>query len=258
MTRMPSCTALFVAPDVTLYHTGPALDHGPLPSVFYFALSGQDSLCLDPYNQPVQFLSGQMLRVFSLTLPAHEAGLSPHDALGTWAEDLSKGIDCLQTFIDQIQLTLDFAISKGFVDPHRVAIAGLSRGGLIAALAAAQEPRFRTLLAFAPLTKLALAKEFSALKENPLVASYDAMKRADLLADRRIRLYIGNRDTRVSTEACFAFTMALVEKAHEARIRSAPIELIVSPSIGQMGHGTSAEIFRQGANWLIECLIHHG
>ncbi|HAB99335.1 MAG TPA: alpha/beta hydrolase [Parachlamydiales bacterium] len=258
MTYTPSCTALTVAPDVTLYHTGPALDHGPLPAVFYFALSGQDSLCLDPYNQPVQFLSGQMLHVFSLTLPAHEAGLSPHQALRVWADDLSKGIDSLQVCIDQIQLALDFVINQGFVDPKRVAIAGLSRGGLIAACAAAEEPRFRYLLAFAPLTKLALAKEFSLLKENPLVASYDAEKKAELLADRRVRLYIGNRDVRVSTEACYAFAMALVEKAHEAHIRSAPIELIISPSIGQMGHGTSPEIFRQGAHWLIECLIHHG
>lgn len=252
------CIALSAAPDVTLYHTGPELDLGPLPSVFYFALSGEDSLCLDPYNQPVQFLSGQMLRVFSLTLPAHEAGLSPQKALSVWADDFSKGIDILQRCIDEIQIALDFAIQKKFVDPKKVAIAGLSRGGLIAAFAAAQQPLFRYVLGFAPVTNLALAKEFAPLQDHPIVQSYDAARIAHLLADRHVRLYIGNRDTKVSTRASFEFAMALVEKAHAAQIRSAPIELILSPSIGHMGHGTSPEVFQAGAKWLTECLIHHG
>lgn len=248
------CTALSVTPEIVLYHKGPNLDLGPLPAVFYFALSGQDSLCLDPYNQPIEYLAGQMIRTFSLTLPAHEAPLSPHDALGIWAEDFSKGIDCLQVCIDQIQIALRFAIEKGFVDPEKVAIAGLSRGGLIAAFAAAEEPLFRYLLAFAPVTKLGETKEFLPLQDSPLVRFYDAARLAPLLADRCVRIYIGNRDERVSTKHCFDFTMELVEKAHAARIRPAQIELIISPSIGHMGHGTSPDVFHQGAKWLIECL----
>lgn len=258
MTHSSPCVALSVAPDVTLYHVGPPLDLGPLPAVFYFALSAEDSLLTDPYNQPVQFLSDQMIRVFSLTLPAHEANLSPLDALQTWADDLSKGIDPLQTCIDQIRLSLSFAIQNRFVDPHKVAIAGLSRGGLIATFAAAIEPRFRYILAFAPLTQLALAKEFQELQHLPLVQSYNAIKLAPELAGRPTRFYIGNRDKRVSTESCFALTMALVEEAHKKGVRSPLVELILSPSIGQMGHGTAPEIFRDGAKWLTECLKRHG
>ena len=225
MKQTVHCAALAVRAGITLYHTGPALDHGPLPSIFYFSLSGPDSLCQDPYNQPVQFLAGKMIRVFSLTLPAHEEPLSPHDALGLWAEDFAKGTDCLQAFIDQVHIALDFAIQKQFVDPDRVAVAGLS-------------------------------KEFSHLQDNPLVLSYDAVSIAPLLADRSIRFYIGNRDTRVSTKACFDLTMAITEKAHQAHIRSPRVELIISPSVGQMGHGTPPEIFRQGAAWLEEHLSH--
>src|SRR5262245_61042258 len=95
------CNALTVAPDVALYHTGPALDHGPLPSIFYFALSGPDSLCTDPYNQPVVFLRGKMIRFFSMTLPGHENGLSPNDALQVWADDFAKGINCLEEFFEK-------------------------------------------------------------------------------------------------------------------------------------------------------------
>jgi len=253
--KIPPCIELSVAPDLFLYHAGPSLDLGPLPAVFYLALSGPDSLCTDPYNQPIQFLSGKMIRCFSLTLPAHEAKLSPLDALKTWAEDFSRGIDPLKPCIDQIEATLDFAIHHRFVDPHHVAIAGLSRGGLIAAFAMEKEPRFRYHLSFAPLTKLGCAKEFHHLKDSPLVQSYSALKTAPLIADRRHRLYVGNRDQRVSTKSCFDFAMALVEEAHKAGVRTPPVELIITPSIGRDGHGTPPEVFRQGADWLAECLL---
>ncbi|MBX9745050.1 MAG: esterase family protein, partial [Chlamydiales bacterium] len=161
---------------------------------------------------------------------------------------------CLQLCIDQIQTALHFAIEKKFVDPQKVAIAGLSRGGLIAAFAAAEEPLFRHLLAFAPVTELRKTKEFLPLQDSPLVRFYDAKRLAPLLANRRIRIYIGNRDERVSTKDCFDFTMELVEKAHAARVRPAQIELIITPSLGHMGHGTSPNIFHQGAQWLIEQL----
>ncbi|MCC6127736.1 MAG: prolyl oligopeptidase family serine peptidase [Chlamydiae bacterium] len=256
MTPKISCLELSVAPDLALYHTGPALDLGSLPAVFYLALSGPDSLCTDPYNQPIQFLSGKMIRSFSLTLPAHEAELSPLDALQTWADDFSRGIDCLKPCIDQIQTALEFAIQNRFVDPRKVAIAGLSRGGLVAAFAMAHELRFRYLLSFAPLTKLSDAKEFHSLKDLKLVQSYSAEKLAPLLANRRARLYIGNRDQRVSTRGCFDFAMALVEEAHKAGVRTPPIELIITPSIGREGHGTSPEVFAEGAAWLAECLLH--
>jgi hypothetical protein len=250
MKQSLSCAAIAVTPEITLYHTGPALDLGPLPSVFYFSLSGPDSLCRDPYNQPVQFLAGKMIRVFSLTLPAHEDPLSPEDALNCWAQDFANGRDCLKIFRDQVQMAVDFAIQKKFADPERIAAAGLSRGVLAAAFAAAENPRFRFLLGFAPLIKLGLAKEFSHLQHHPLLLAYDAIAIAAPLANRTIRFYIGNRDTRVSTKACFDFTMAVVEKAHLAHIRSPQVELIISPSVGRMGHGTSPEIFRQGVAWL--------
>ena len=248
--------ALTAAPGVTLFHTGPSLDLGPLPAIFYFALSGEDSLTLDPYNQPVQSLSGEMVRVFSMTLPAHEGGLSPHDALRVWAEDISKGRDFLAPFLDQIQIAVDFALREKFIDEKKMGLMGLSRGGLVASFVAARDPRFRFLLGFAPLTKLSLAKEFQEILEAPYVQFYDANTLAEQLADRHVRLYIGNRDTRVSTRDCFDFSMNLVNAAHEARIRPAQIELIMTRSIGQMGHGTSPETFAQGAAWLMECLTH--
>lgn len=246
------CAALTIAPGLELYHTGPNLDSGPLPTLFYFALSGPDSLCTDPYNQIVHFLRSDQIRIFSLTLPAHESELPPQDALRVWAEEMSKGQDPLGRFLDQAQQAVDYVLSQKLAEPKKIAAAGLSRGGLLASLLAAKTESIQSVLGFAPLVKLSLAKEFQNLSQDSLVASYDVARAASLLASKRLRYYIGNRDVRVSTRACFDCVEQIAEAAFKAHIRSPQVELILSPSIGHQGHGTPPEIFKQGADWIAE------
>lgn len=251
-------TSLFTLPirnDFSLCYTGPSANVGPLPALFYFALSAEDSLCLDPFNQPVQFLKGKALRVFSLTLPGHEHSLPATQAIKRWAEDLSQGKNCIASFLDLAQEALQVGIEQNLIDPTKIAVAGLSRGGFIAAHLAAREPRIRHLLGFAPLTQLKRAQEFSSLQTHPLVDSLELLHLTKDLCDRKIRLYIGNQDTRVDTRACFEWVMELVEKAKENKIRSAQIELILTPSIGHQGHGTSPETFQRGSTWIANQIL---
>jgi esterase FrsA len=63
------------------------------------------------------------------------------------------------------------------------------------------------------------------------------------------------KDTRVGTNHAFSFIDHVAKKAHKHHIRSSPIELIVGPSIGYQGHGTSPEVFKAGANWAREALL---
>lgn len=255
---MKKIAALAVSPDLTLYHIGPPLDHGPLPSFFYFALSGSDSLCLDPFNQPVQFLLGlgKMIRIFSITLPGHEANLPPENAIQVWAEDIARGLDPIGSFLDSVSAAVDFAIRERFADPKKMGIGGLSRGGFIASHVAARDERFRFLLGFAPLTRLSLLKEFSSMQDHPLVNNLDVVNLSASLADRHSKFYIGNRDTRVGTRECFNYAMSLVEAADTRKIRTPQIECVITPSIGRDGHGTSPEVFQQGALWMAKCLEH--
>ncbi|PIS01406.1 MAG: alpha/beta hydrolase [Chlamydiae bacterium CG10_big_fil_rev_8_21_14_0_10_35_9] len=250
-----TCSALELAPGITLYHTGPSLDKGPMPAVFYFALSGEDSLCLDPFNQPVQFLSDYPIRVFSLTLPAHEANLPPQNALSVWADDMTHQRDILSEFIEQARLAISYVIEQKLTSEDTIALAGLSRGGLLASLIAAEEKRARFILLFAPVTILAKAKEFEKIQDNPLVKKANAFTVVDHIYDRHIKAYIGNRDVRVGTRNCFDFIEALSHRAFENKIRSPQIEMLLSPSIGHQGHGTPPHIFKSGANWLVECLL---
>lgn len=237
------CAAIAVNTEITIYHTGPALDHGPLPAFFYFSLSGADSLTLDPYNQPVQFLDGQMIRIFSMTLPGHETGLAANQAMGIWAEEFTKGNNCLEPFLDQAMEAIEFAINERFINPHKMAIGGLSRGAFAAAHLAAREKRFSHILGFAPLTKLGTIKEFHSLKNHPRVEGMDLIHLTPDLQNRQVKLFVGNRDIRVGTENCFEFALALPN-----------CEFTMSKSIGNMGHGTSPETFEIGARWIESAL----
>ncbi len=205
------CSALSVTPNITLYHVGPPLSEGPLPSLFYFALSGPDSLTLDPFNQPIQSLESEKIRIFSMTLPGHENELPAKEAMTLWAADFARGFDPVSDFLDQAEAALHFAIKEELVDLHRLGAAGLSRGAFIASHLAARDPRFKALLGFAPLTRLSKIKEFAHMEENGLANRLDLIHLSSSLADRPVRLYIGNHDTRVGTRECFDFALSLVE-----------------------------------------------
>ncbi|WP_194848131.1 hypothetical protein [Candidatus Neptunochlamydia vexilliferae] len=206
--------------------TGPPLEEGPLSTLFYFALSAEASLKQDPFNQPVQFLEGTPMRIFSVTLPAHENGRPPEEAIDAWKKE-----DLITPFIQEL---------AGLVEELKPSMttcfaAGLSRGVFIACHLAALCPIISHVLGFAPMTRL------EGLDLETLVPK---------IYDRKIRFYMGNRDLRTGTEHTFSLVQKLAEEAYHYRIRSSPIEMIIGPSIGYQGHGTSPEVFKAGINWI--------
>lgn len=235
--------------DLALSHIGPPLDQGRLPAVFYYALSASESLDLDPYNQPAVYLAKQGIRVFSIDLPAHGPNLNAVTALQVWADEFSEGKDLLAPFLDKAVLAIETMLEKGLIIREKIGLMGLSRGGLIASHVAA---RFdvRASVGFAPMTELTYAKEFKEVRENPKAASYNLMNHVEPLCEKKLRYYIGNRDVRVGTGKCFSFVEAMANKAYEKGSRTPPGEMIISPSIGHLGHGTSKSIFEAGAHYL--------
>jgi esterase FrsA len=213
---------------------GPSLDTGPLPAVFYFSLSAHDSLHLNPYNQPAVFLRSPNLRIFSITLPGHDS-LPKTEALHVWADEIHHGRDVIQMFVKEISDYIHQLIKQHIVDPKKIGMMGLSRGAFIAAHAAAVMPEVRSILGFAPLTRLKSVKEFEELNTE----RWDLSRLNEKLYNRNIRFYIGNCDKRVGTDSCFQFIAELSETAYQNKISSSPIELIIGPSIGHQGHGTA-------------------
>lgn len=235
-------------------YVGPDIEEGPLPSIFYFALSAKDSLSLDPFDQPVQVLLKHPVRVFSFDLPYHGEGMSAVDALKGWAGDMQEDNLLLTQYFEQVILCIRSLLLKNILIPGKIAAAGLSRGGFIASHIVAYVEEIQVLLCYAPLTQLTLAKEFAFCPNAAHLKQLDMTLLSPLLYMKKVRSYIGNRDIRVSTDACFQWTRSLVETAYEHNMRSPHIELFLKPSIGHQGHGTSKESFEEGAAWLLKVL----
>jgi len=221
------------------FFAGPPLEEGPMPALFYFALSAKDSLTKDPYNQPIQFLNGEPIRIFSLTLPCHENEFPPEKAMGVWKEKMESGVNLIPPFIEKVEK--NFSMLKAHITT--CATAGLSRGGFIACHVAAKIPEINHVLGYAPLTRLDYAPELNLETLTPK------------LYRKKVRFYMGNHDTRVGTEHGFSFIHRLATAASSHRVRNAPIEMIIGPSIGHQGHGTAPHVFQSGVNWLKQELL---
>jgi len=235
-----------------IYYTGPQLNQGPLPAIFYFALSAQETLFIDPYNQPCLFLKEMPVRVYSATLPFHGEGFKNTKALGLWVQAGSKGNDIIGAFLKECCQIIDFLIEKGYVEKNKIATVGLSRGGFIATHLAAKQRCVSHVLGYAPMTALAAIHEFHNALSNTLVSSWALENQLLHLINKKIRYYIGNFDTRVGTRCCFDFVEKLVHCAYEHRVRSPRIELIITASVGHKGHGTLPKTFKAGVEWLAE------
>lgn len=238
----PDPETLITPKGTEISWVGPPLEKGPLPAFIYFALTGHESLTLDPYNQPITFLPD--IRCFSLTFPMHGPDYDPRDAVSLWAAELAKGNDILSPFINRCLDAVDT------IRPHATAIAsgGLSRGGIAALHLAARHPLVNTVVGFAPITDLTYLAGYD--PADPLVQMVSPTSLYDKLINKKIRFYIGNRDHRVGTREAFTFVETLVERSYKKGLRSPPVELILSPSIGFKGHGTPKEIFKNGAEWV--------
>lgn len=243
--KIPSSTCL------EIYATEANLAAGPAPAFFYFALTGNESLSQDPYNQPIHYLEGSPIRSFSFDLPFHGEKLSPSEAIEQWEEELLAERDFIEPYLAAAQQNIAYLIDEGFIDPARIAVGGLSRGAFIAAHLAAREPRIKTLLGFAPLTQVGWDREWRRRHaEAALAKKYDLHHIAAQLVGRKVRFYIGNRDNRVGTSVCYKFIEKLAETSYQQGFRSPPVDLIITSSIGHKGHGTSPSTFRDGADWL--------
>jgi len=237
-----------------IYYKGPDHRQGPLPALFYFAFSAEESLSHHPYDEPVKYLSEFPLRIFSLSIPEHSLELTPLHGMARWAQKIAHGHPIITDFSSTVSHLIDKLIEKEWITPQKIAIAGLSRGAFIACHIASHSSHIHSILGFSPLTSLEQAKEFDHLKNDPLTLSLNLRNLCPLLVGKQLRFYIGNRDKRVGTSRCFQFIQELTEANFEKKLRSLPVELHIYPSTGHQGHGTPPYIFNDGALWLSKIL----
>jgi pimeloyl-ACP methyl ester carboxylesterase len=169
-----------------------------------------------------------------------------------WATRLASGENLFETFLSSAGAICQQLIDQGWITEGKFLAAGLSRGGFAAFHLLARFPYFSGVCAFAPVTSLLELPEFDGI---PLAIEYGVEKFLPELTGKNIYISIGNRDTRVGTEASIRLALALVEENHAAGIRALPVELCLFPARGHRGHGTPPERFAAGARWMEKLLL---
>jgi len=239
-------------------YLGPDIEEGPLPALFYFALSAEESLTLEPYCNPVLAMQREKLRIFSMTLPCHGHSQDKYAAMGNWAKQMADGQYILKDFIESAHKAIDTLIAENIINPKRLALAGLSRGGFIATHVAAHQKQVGALVCFAPLTSLTTVEEFKDFQDH-LRLRIEKLALTTLCEQlthlHHLRFYIANRDTRVDTDTCIHFVRQMAERVHEKRAKHCKVEMMLTSPIGFKGHGTSPHIFTEGAKLLEHFLI---
>ncbi|KAI0564232.1 Prolyl oligopeptidase [Gracilaria domingensis] len=236
-------------------YAGPPLEYGPLPAIIYLSLTAEQSLELDPFNQFVHFLSPSAqssFRVFSVTLPFHTSDMMENEAaFEKWADTYKAGGDLVSGFVRKVNAALDKFIDFGFVSSQRIYVAGLSRGGLLAAHVAAANKNVQACLGFAPVTVLHYLEEFAdfdIFSERAQQKIYRASLLHDCvvrgLISIPLRFYMGNSDTRVGTKNAFEFVHLLAERSAQNGVRSPPHEFIMY----------CRDVFRAGAEYMLSQL----
>jgi len=187
--------------------------------------------------------------LISIDLPCHgtEHRSKEPQALAGWAYRCEQGKNFVKTANARLSKVLDYLISSGHCDVHRIAACGTSRGGYLALQFAAHEPRVNAVAAFAPVTELTALREFQEIKNNAFVLSLGLQQQAQKLAGRPVWIIIGDRDLRVGTDHAISFarsvTKASLEKKPDSKVE---LHVIAEPR----GHTVPKGAAEQSAVWM--------
>lgn len=216
-------------------------------TLFYFACSARDSLSLDPLSQPAIAAVACGCRVISIDLPFHQEGVALDEALEAWNHAFEQGEDPFHSWFDRVEKWIR---QEPSLQHQPVGLMGLSRGGFIGKILAQRLSIVKALLLFAPLLDWEECPSFQeSAAEGLIPSSYLLLDSASSLSHVSLRVYIGNQDRRVGVRPAFELVEAVARAQADKRIFPSPSELIIRPSIGYMGHGTTPETFSEGAQW---------
>ncbi len=183
------------------------------PTLLLLASGGEETLTTEPYCLIGRHLYKQGWNVVSLDLPCHGNDRREGEPaeLDGWASRLAHGEDIVDALRTRVNDVLDHLIGRGIADAGLMSVAGTSRGGFMAFHAAAGNPYFRSIVAFAPVTDLLALTEFSRHATNSLTKRLALTNVADRIVDRASWIIIGDEDARVGTDRAIAFADAVTE-----------------------------------------------
>jgi dienelactone hydrolase len=249
----PGCAAdvrVASTPDGIRYGLWGPQPSAPAPILFVFAGTIEGTLGDAYFRQSANQLAVRGFVAVSLDLPSHGQERRPGepDGIAGWRARAERGEPFMEEFADKCRRVLDHLVAQRIADPTRVAASGTSRGGFAALQFAAREPRVRAVAAFAPVADFGRVKpEFAGAENAPGVVALRLDRQAAALAGRALWIIIGDRDSRVDTDATIAFARRVTAAGLEMKL-DPRVELHVMPE--PKGHTTPAGAAEQAAAWL--------
>jgi pimeloyl-ACP methyl ester carboxylesterase len=231
----------------------------PAPTLFMFGSSAQTSVEMESFNTLGFILARDGFLSVGIDAPGHGEDVRPGEPAGlsAWRSRLEAGEDFLATFEGRFTAVLDYLVKEGYSDAHRIAVCGSSRGGFLALHAAANDPRVRAIVVFAPVTDLLQVREFKGMKDPSAASRLDVMDLAGKLAGRALCLSISYNDERVGTRHAIDFALHLMELSPAQKRPMTglwsddDIKLTVTPAQGAEGHSTFQTAHEEAAAWLL-------
>ncbi len=174
--------------------------------------------------------------------------------LDGWRSRLEKGEPLIEDFNDRARDVLDDLIDSGRVDPHRIAVCGVSRYGFMALHFAAADPRVKCAVAIAPVTHLPALREFRGMEPHAPTRQLSLSRLAPKLAGLPIWMVIGNADDRVDTSRAIEFADRVIE---ESSIQGKPCKMELHV-VEAPGHAHPTASLGPVAPWIVSHLSQAG
>ncbi len=189
-------------------------------------------------------------RVVSFDLPAHGERVGKYGSgIAGLSASVGAGEDPFAVFIEDGKAVMDELIKRGLAQSGRIVLCGVSRAGYCVLRLAAADKRVAAVSALAPVTDWRALKEFNAIKDMKGMAAQALENFAGKLVGRPVYVAIGNADTRVGTEACTRFILALNKaEAKHPSIQSKLRYLVVDDS---KNHSLNTPWRKEGIQFLL-------
>jgi len=187
----------------------------------------------------------------SIDLPGHGRFTSDATVPGLegWAESVLSGRDFVAENNARMREVLDFLILEKYADPEKIFAAGTSRGGYLALQFAASEERVKSVISFAPVTKLAALKEFQDVDPGFLKGTLDLSQKIRTLAKKNIWITIGDQDDRVGTDHAVDLARRIsLEVKRMSTGSNVELQVISEPR----GHTTPKGAVERSVEWMLE------
>ena len=216
-----------------------------------FSADRQSAMVDGKYGALVKPFLDQGHRVVSFDLPAHgERVTELGSGIAGMAAEVVAGKKPFDTFVEDAQATIDELIKRGLAKPGKIVVCGVSRAGYCALRLAAVDDRVAATAALAPVTDWRDLKEFAGHTNLPVVEQLALTNFAPKLAGKRFYVAIGNADTRVGTDACTRFILAVNEAEKAKGLKTSAVRyLMVDDSVD---HSLNTKWRQEGIQFLLK------